>query len=237
MQLRLQALRIPDISYSPANPHNLSYSDKATISTPVITVIKESREVQQTIAQLSGIKSRVIAHLYNFVIQVYHEKLFSGLAESIFDQYKIKVDALLTERAGESLKKIPAIYNRLVEGDKEAISHAQTSCRRMIDAFADAVYPPTEEVIQVENKPVILNKAAVRARINQYISQKTQSKTRQGKLRQTLSKLYDRVSSGIHNDVTLEEAQSLFLQTYLFLGEVLILGLPPSPIHVVNLES
>jgi hypothetical protein len=236
-QLSLQSLRVPDISYAPANPNNWAGSDKITMSAPLNTVIKEGRALQIAIAQLSGIKSRVIAHIYNFVMDIYHEKIFSGLAEGIFERYKTKVDALLSERAGESLKKIPAINNSLVEGNKEAISHAQTSCRRMIDAFADAVYPPTEEVIEVDNKPVTLNKAAVRARINQYISQKTKSKSRQDKLRQTLSNLYSRVSTGVHDDVTLEEAQSLFLQTYLFLGEVLTLGQPPTPTPVNDSPS
>src|SRR5262249_42685332 len=117
--------------------------------------------------------------------------------------------------------------NRLAEGDQEAISHAQTSCRRIIDAFADAVYPPTDEVIEVEGRLVPLNAANPRARLNQYIRGKTSSQSRRDKLRQTLAHLYNRVSTAVHNDVTPEEAQSLFLQTYLFLGEVLMLGEPP----------
>jgi hypothetical protein len=36
--------------------------------------------------------------------------------------------------------------------------------------------------------------------------------------------LFDRVSTGVHNDVTVEEAHSLFLNVYLFLGELLHLG-------------
>ena len=90
--------------------------------------------------------------------------------------------------------------------------------------FADAVYPPTDEVINIGGRTVHLDASNTRARINQYILGKTSSKSRRDKLRQTLANLYDRVSTGVHNDVTPEEAQSLFLQTYLFLGEVLTLG-------------
>ena len=190
MKLRLQTLRVPDISYAPSNPHNWSIGDQVTITAPVMTVLNAQQSINNDIVQLCGIKSRVVAHLHTFVMQVYHEKIFSGLAEGIFERYKTKIDALLTENADEILKKIPVIYNRLVEGDTEAISHAQTSCRRIVDAFADVIYPPTDEVIQVNNKPVTLDKSAVRARINQYICQKIQSKSRQDKLRQTLSNLY-----------------------------------------------
>lgn len=35
--------------------------------------------------------------------------------------------------------------------------------------------------------------------------------------------IYDRVSSGVHNDIDCEEAKSLFFNTYLILGEILTL--------------
>jgi hypothetical protein len=58
-------------------------------------------------------------------------------------------------------------------------------------------------------------------RINAFVYQRIKSKSRITKIRQTLSNLYDRVSTGVHNDVTAEEAKALFLNTYLLLGEVL----------------
>ena len=39
-----------------------------------------------------------------------------------------------------------------------------------------------------------------------------------------LANLFDRVSSGVHNDVSVSEARALFLNTYLLLGEILHLG-------------
>ncbi|MFN5766115.1 MAG: hypothetical protein ACK470_17355, partial [Pseudanabaena sp.] len=56
-----------------------------------------------------------------------------------------------------------------------------------------------------------------------YIQLKTNSKSRKQKLRQTLSNLYSRVCSGVHSDVSINEAKALFLEVYLFLGEVLSL--------------
>jgi hypothetical protein len=85
----------------------------------------------------------------------------------------------------------------------------------------------TDKTVEVDGKAVPLNAANPRARINEYIKGQTSSKSRRTKLQQTLANLFNRVSTGVHNDVTPEEAQSLFLQTYLFLGEVLTLGEPP----------
>jgi hypothetical protein len=227
VKLQLQMLRVPDVSYSPGDAHQAFRADSLTLSAPVNAVIKKSEELYRIASQCHGIRSRVLAHVHAFVVGVYHEKLFSTLAENIFEQYKSRIDALLAEQAGATLEKIPSIYNRLAEGDPEAISHAQASCRRMIDAFADAIYPPTDEAVVVVGKPVILNKTNVRERINQYVRSRTDSQSRRDKLRQTLANLYNRVSTGVHNDVSPEEAQSLFLQMYMFLGEVLTLGDPP----------
>jgi len=214
------------VSYSSSKQDDFS-SDFLTISEPVKSVITKSTELRNLLGKLGGIRSRVIAHAYLFVVSVYHEKIFSGLSESIFERYKSRIDTLIAQHAGEVLQKIPSVYSRLAERDLEAVSHAQTSCRRIIDAFADAVYPPTGEIVEIGGKPVSLDASNPRARINQYIRKKINSKSRIKKLGQTLSGLYDRVSTGVHHDVTLEEAQSLFLQTYLFLGEILTLGEPP----------
>jgi hypothetical protein len=229
MKLRLQSLRVPDISYAPSNPNNWSIGDMGTVTAPVTAVLNEARSINDAIGKLSGIKSRVVGHLYNFSMQIYHEKIFSGLAESIFERYKNMVDARLSVQASDVLEKIPSIYNRLAEGDPESISHAQSTCRRIIDAFVDAIYPPTDVVIEQEGRQVPLNRQNTRARINQYIREKTDSESRRTKIRQTLTNLYDRVSTAVHADITLEEAQSLFLQTYLLLGEILTLGDPPQP--------
>jgi hypothetical protein len=50
--------------------------------------------------------------------------------------------------------------------------------------------------------------------------------------------LYDRTGTAVHNDATPEEAQFLFLQTYLFVGEILSLpNLPPPPVQPPQLSD
>jgi hypothetical protein len=66
-------------------------------------------------------------------------------------------------------------------------------------------------------------------RINAFVHARTLSHSRKQKIRQNLANLYDRVSTGVHGEVTAEEAQSLFLNTYLFLGEILHLELKDGP--------
>jgi hypothetical protein len=47
------------------------------------------------------------------------------------------------------------------------------------------------------------------------------SSSRRDRLNKNLGALYDRVSAGVHADVTVDEAQALVLNTYLLLGEIL----------------
>jgi hypothetical protein len=113
---------------------------------------------------------------------------------------------------------------RLADGDSEAISQALTTVRRIIDSFADSIFTPSDETKQMNGNDVSLGANRHQNRINAYVYQRINSKSRKTKIRQNLSNLYDRVSTGVHNDVSPEEASSLFLNTYLLLGEVLHIG-------------
>ena len=93
-----------------------------------------------------------------------------------------------------------------------------------MDAFADAIFPPTSETIEISGNTVTLDASKHQNRINAFVHQRVESKSRKVKIRQNISNLYDRVSTGVHNDVSSEEAKSLFLNTYLVLGEVLHIG-------------
>ncbi len=183
----------------------------------------EAQRLMGEMSAMSTIRSKVIALLHRFVSEVYYEKAFSGLAESIFEAHKSHVDALLAEKARDVLEKVPAAYDRLAEGSQEAVSQALNTCRRIIDAFADAVFPPQDTPIDIDGNKVELTKSHVQNRINVYIRAHTPSESRRRRLRQILTNLYERVSTGVHSDVTPSEARSLFLEMYLLLGEILTL--------------
>lgn len=176
------------------------------------------------ISKLSGIKSRVMAHLHSFISEVYYEKEFDNLSESIFESYKSEIDTLIAGTCGDVLEQIPSVMSRLADGDTESISQALTTVRRIIDSFADSIFPPSDETININGNEISLGANRQQNRINAFVHQHTESKSRKTKIRQNLSNLYDRVSTGVHNDVSAEEARSLFLNTYLLLGEVLHIG-------------
>lgn len=208
---KLTALRVPDTS-----------GDYANIAIQHVTGAMTASS--NYISRISGIRSRVLAKLHEFVSEVYYEKEFDNLSESIFERYKQTVDTLISRHCGDVLEKIPSVMNRLADGQEESISQALSTCRRIIESFADSVFPATEETIEIGGNTLKLDASKHQNRLNAYIHKRTQSQSRKQRLRQNLANLFDRVSTGVHQEVTAEEAHALFLNTYLYLGEVLHLA-------------
>lgn len=211
--------------------HNIKLQSLTTPDTSGIAAIRimsmHQEQLTNTtgyISTLSGIKSRVLSILHEFVSAIYYEKEFDSLSESIFEKYKSDVDSLISAYCGDVLEQIPSVMSRLAEGDSESISQALTTVRRIIDAFADSIFPAREATINIGGNEVTLGPNRHQNRINAFVHEKTESKSRKTKIRQNLSNLYERVSVGVHNDVSAEEARSLFLNSYLLLGEVLHLA-------------
>ncbi len=207
-QAKLHAMRVPDTA-----------GDMAFAATKKVT--DEMASSTSYISKLSGIKSRVLANLHEFVSEIYYEKQFDSLSESIFERYKSDVDSFIGDSCGDVLEQIPSVMSRLAEGDQEAISQSLTTCRRVIDSFADNIFPPSEETIEIGGNQLSLAANRHQNRINAYIHQRIDSNSRKKRFRQNLANLYDRVSTGVHNEVKVEEARALFLNTYLLIGEIL----------------
>ncbi len=190
---------------------------------------RDTRDAQsglrQLVGTLAGVRARVLARLYELAARHNYELRFSAHQAALFDDARLRVDRLLAPITSGALEKVDSIYRRLGEGDAEAISQALTTCRRLIDSVADAVHPPSDETRDLGGgNKLKLTKSHVQNRINVVVHDRTSSMSRRKKLRRTLSDLYDRVSTGVHDDVTPDEARYLFLNTYLFLGEVLSLS-------------
>jgi len=205
---QLAAMRTPDIA-----------GDYANLA--IQNTHKAMSNAASLIQQISGIRSRVLAILHGFVSDVYYAKEFDSLTDSIFERYQREVDALIAQHCGDVLTKIPALMDRLASGELEAVSQALSTCRRIVESFADSIFPPSDQTFEIGGNALKLDASKHQNRINAYVHQRTDSQSRRQRIRQNLSNLFDRVSSGVHKDVSSEEARALFLNTYLFLGEIL----------------
>jgi hypothetical protein len=187
----------------------------------------QNQQRMQEVAKFHGwitgnnkILSKLRGYIYQFVATNLAELMFSQRSASIFDAYQAKIDAKLAANAAAVLAKLPNVFERLDHGDVEAISHALASSRRIIDAFADSVFPARSEPFTMSGTSYEVTQEKVRNRLRAYIAQNISSQSRRERLGKNLTALYDRVSAGVHSDVTPAEAQALVLNTYLLLGEL-----------------
>jgi hypothetical protein len=231
----LERLRIPDVevSLSSANPNErvtgLAGLNIQAATGPANRVANRMQFLSGQITICSRIQGRVLSSLHAFAETTWYELAFSSVAESIFGAHKRMVDELLRATAGGTLDRIPAIYNRLAAGDDEAIAQAASSCRRVIMAFADAIFPPREGRVSVGHpKPLEVTRDKYLNRIEVYLYQNCQVADRRDRLNRTVRKLWDRFCAGAHADISLEEARSSFLTIYVTLGEILTATQPAS---------
>src|SRR5262249_30051020 len=142
-------------------------------------------------------------------------------AAGIFDQYQREVDSALANAATSAFTRLPEAFERLSAGSPEAISHALTTCRRVIDSFADSVFPPRDGFFAIGEQQIEIGASHTRNRLRAYVYGCIGRGSRYERINRCLGSLYDRVSTGVHSDVSISEARALVLQTYLFLGEIL----------------
>ncbi|MFF3214331.1 hypothetical protein ACFYYB_27165 [Streptomyces sp. NPDC002886] len=177
------------------------------------------------------------ARLRTFSYLVAWERRFGYVSvnESIFGDYKAQVDKMLAEGVPDLVEKFTAVYRRMNDAATsdpdgpagEELSHALTTCRRILEAVVDHVLRPRSEPSESGHK---LDQPAYRNRLFQFIKEANTSKTA-AKVTVALGKgLHERfvaidelTSQGVHASVALQAANLCALNTYILCGEILLL--------------
>ncbi|MBI5966576.1 MAG: hypothetical protein HY882_01775 [Deltaproteobacteria bacterium] len=228
-KLQIQQLQVPNIVFVPSRssaPEEFSESlehFKKAATSPINRVLEHLKILNAEVARLSGIRAKILAQLHAFISKAYYELAFGNLQETIFERQRKLVDARLAESCGSVLEEFQAIYDRLIHGAPEAISQALSICRRFMNAFADSIYPPTNETIRIDGNELPLTAKHPLNRLLVFIHKNCESPSRRQRLQHTLNDLYDHVTSGATAQITPDEARFLFLRTYIILGEILSL--------------
>ena len=233
-KLELQSLKVPDVHFAPssANPTEsvtgFAGSTVMQATAPAKNALQRMSNLSIQVGSMHSITSKIMAVMHEFVTKTYYELAFRGVAESIFESHKRQVDALLAASAGEALQKIPAISERLAAGDREAISQAMSTCRRVLSAFADKVQPSAAEKLPYGKEFLDAGPEKYLNRLRYFIRQHCTGESREERLNRILVDLNKRYSAGTHDDVGAEEARALFVILYVTLGELLSLDQPAS---------
>lgn len=174
------------------------------------------------------ILEKIKSSVHTFLVSSETE-LNQGQAESsMFLRAQRYIDESLERLAPAALHKFQAARDRLYTNEDEALSHALTSCRRMIKALADALYPATDEIIEGEDgRSRRMSDDLYRNRLLQYVREQVGKHTEGDVLQDLLDQLGTRLSNldslaskGVHDDVSVREAEMCVLWTYMLAGDL-----------------
>lgn len=226
-EVSLAASRDPDVSVSSANPYQHVYSptgnihERQTIRTSVITATK----------RLASRRT----FIYNYVLQKYYELKYSTIADDVFTRIRSRVDSSIGKAIPDAVQQFTSVYENLKSQNPEDWSNAVHSCRRILQALADVLFPPSEkEIIKTlpndEKKRIKLGKDEYINRLIAFVENNTSSDRFKDIVGSHLAFLGNRLDSvcaaaqkGTHSTVSKEEADRYVVYTYLVVGDILSL--------------
>lgn len=228
MEARIEANKLalsntvdPDISISSANPNQF-------VSTMGHGNSQERLNFINTIASFSEALSKRRTFIYQYVKKIYVQLKFSTLTTSVWLSIKDKTDFLINELIPDETQKLTAIYESLNDDNPEKWATALTSCRRMLKALADKLYPSSDVPIKRNKKEINITDDAFINRLMCYIDENADSKTLckisnsdLSYIGNRLDAIYVQTCKGTHDEITKDEAEKCFIRTYIIVGDIL----------------
>lgn len=177
----------------------------------------------------SDIIERVRQSVYDYLLTAESELQAGTTTATPFERGMEYLRSALAERSPAALEKLTAAEASLEAGTPEDLSHALTSARRMLKDVADALYPPTDEVIVGDDKVErVMSEDAYRNRLIQFAKEHVESRL-QGKVMadtlrsygQRLTNLDSLASKGVHGEVSRAEAEQCVMWTFMLTTDLL----------------
>lgn len=170
---------------------------------------------------------------YNYAMEWLISMNFSDVAGSVFDEYQEKVSKYFSAFPAETLQKVNAIDDYFREGNPEAYAQVMTSCRRLWTDIAKILFNECfpnnpKKYHTVSGIDIDVSGDHINNKLSAVIeswSGKATKNTLTGSesiyLVDWMENLNDLQNTGVHSEVTREEARRCILQTYIVLGDIL----------------
>lgn len=222
--LALQNITMP----THVTPNQNVYQNES-YSTVLSNVRKAQNGVQESIKRNKNHLAKVRSGVYTFVFDIYSKYKFEVVMESIFNDIKTEVDQKLIELVPDALSQFTSVFNRLRDGDGEDLSQAVSSCRNILDNFADAVYPPKKGQVTLSDGEVIkVGKDSYKNRLIAFIDENSTNssddlfnRARANELAKRLYHVHHVLSKGAKTRITKAQAERYVVETYLLIGELI----------------
>lgn len=155
--------------------------------------------------------------------------MFGQVNADIFERNRQYIQQRMFAIAPDALEKMNAAFRRIEEGDAEARSHAVESCRRLLKALADALYPARKEPVKgLDGKDRVLTDDKYIARLWQFVAERA-GRHRSGNLLlatiqdlgNRIDNLYALTNKGVHAEVNEFEVNQCTIRTWMIVGDLL----------------
>ena len=169
------------------------------------------------------------AFVYSFVLTKHFELRISSAAEDIFEGYRKRVDIYLGDLIPDELRRLESIRANLESDNPEDWANAGHSCRRLLQAVADVLYPPADHPVKAaDGRSVKVGKDNYINRLVMFCEEKIASgvsfKVMSSDLKyigERLDSVFAAAQKGSHAEIDLSEAQRFVIHTYLLIGDIL----------------
>jgi hypothetical protein len=226
-RLRLAAAQDRPVSISSANPSQY-------VMTPSGNVV-ERNQIENAIIHHRQMLQKVRGDFYGYVLTIYYELRFSGVPTQIFEQTRLRADAALANMVPDAVKKFVSVFDNLKSKNEEDWANAVHSCRRILVAVADSLYPPNpggvDEVTSASGKKIKVGPDHYVNRLMLYVEDRAESARFKDVVGAQLDYLGNRLdalssaaSKGTHTAIVrVDEAERYIIYTYLLIGDLLSL--------------
>jgi len=224
LKSRLDFGRPQPISISSANPNQYVVPPGRNIQLEG----NLATSLRKTIGQVSSRRQ----YIYRYCLDRAMELRVSTASEQIFEDYRKFVDGRISEVIPSELVKMESITTNLSSDNSEDWANALHSCRRLLHGLADKLYPPrVGENVERSGKNIGIGPEQYINRLVLYCEDNSSSdvyiKVVGSSLKflgDRLDAAFDSVQKGSHSEVTLLEARRYVINTYLLIGDILMLN-------------
>jgi len=174
------------------------------------------------------------AQFYGYAIKWQMDLQFGNNAKKIFEEYQEKVSLSFSKLSTATLQKLSAIEDMMEDRNPERYSQVLTSCRRLWEDTAKQLF---DEVLPNYKEMLFKTKTGKEIDVSgDHYNNKLSAviETLQGKAAKNtlvgsetiylvdwMEQINNSQSSGVHSNVTREQAMQCIIHTYIALGDIL----------------
>ncbi len=180
----------------------------------------------ENLADRQEILERVRHFVHDYLVQTEVELMASDSVSSLLSHHRLRVDQLLEIAAPALRDQLGAALRAAASGGPESRAQVLVTCRRVIEAVADHMFPASDEKhVSSDGTLRDVGQGNYRNRILAATEGKTtilrSFRSALNDLAARLDSLDALVNKGVHADVSEAEMQFGLAQTYLLVGEFL----------------